>query len=186
MKRIPVITLIISCLASGIGSIITEFSFILGAVLIIIGIVIAIFQIITDNITSSYLTQMIEAQNKLLASSGAGNVYQKMFESELSKKGRSPRAIEHLKNAYSIEPNNLEVIKWLSIILAATLSYSNWAREYPKGIKNNKEWILAKNLAEQGLRMNSKERILMDAQGILFDTVGNTNWLGNGLSSHPS
>lgn len=48
------------------------------------------------------LTKMLDAQNTALASSGAGNVYQRIFESELKQKRKSPKGIEHLKKAYRI------------------------------------------------------------------------------------
>lgn len=130
-------------------------------------------QIIGNVVKAAALSKILEAQNVLLASSGVGNVYMQIFKSELGQTGKSPNAIDLLKKAYSLNNNNLETITWLSGTLALWLSRTNWVRgKAPENMQNNRDWRLAKEVAERGLRIDPKERRLMDALGILHDTAG--------------
>ena len=171
-NHLGIIAIIISTVSGGIGSILAMHNYTLGIVLIIVGIAFGTYKIISDKIRNDVLSQTIETQNMLLASSGAGNVYQEIVESELKQKGESAKGIELLKKAYSIDPNNIEVIKKLSGFLALKLSTSGWANLYSGNMKLNQDWIFAKQLVERGLKINSKERVLMDILGILYDIVG--------------
>jgi tetratricopeptide (TPR) repeat protein len=173
MKKnsIFLVFVIVGAIVSGIGSIVFEINVVFGIILTVIGLMMAVITIIADNIEKTSLSQMIDIQNKLLASSGAGNVHQEIFNSELKEKGRSPDGIEHLIKAYNLQPNNVEIIKSLSSSLALSLSFSQWATSKEQYIKSN-NWVFAKNLAEKGLKISNKEPILMDTMGILCDTAG--------------
>jgi|GEM_PF-4820977 tetratricopeptide (TPR) repeat protein len=153
----------------GLASFVSKFNETLGIVLCSLGILGTIIHTISLELNKRYSEKQIEQQNIILASNGLGNVYQQLFEEELKTKGKSSHAMEYLLKAHKIDPTNIEVIKYLSSLIALRFSF---ARIRNQSIKSDKEWQFAVKIAKTGLKKDSKNFHLMDTLGILNDVAG--------------
>jgi tetratricopeptide (TPR) repeat protein len=170
-RNLPLIIIILLTILAGLGSILKQYYPVVGTVLLVFGILLASWKIVSAEIKNRYFEKNLEAQTKILASKGLGNVYLEMVESELKETGKSKQGIALLRKAHNLDPTDLEAIKKLSIFLALNVSFRGWATSYSL-VKTQDDWKLAKQVAEKGLKINPRERILMDALGVLHDVAG--------------
>ena len=166
----------ISCLMilGGVGSIISGLSPMLGGILTIFGVMASLYSYYSTEFQNQDLKSLIETQALLFAQEGFGNVYSQEFLKKLMKTGTVKGGFSLLEKALDINPNDKDALMFFSSSLALQLSYHTWLGEDVKSPSDEfkKQFIIAKTLAQRGLKLYPKEHLFLDTLGILLDTKG--------------
>jgi len=167
----PNLIICICIILGGAGGIIFGLYPIIGTTLIIFGVVGSLLSVSSSVSRNHEIDFLFEAQAKLLAQSGIGNLYTEAVRTEFIKTGNSRNSIKLLVKALEVEPNNIDALVLLSSFCVFQLSLQQWL-----GNISRRDLILniqsIRKLAEKGLKVDSDNHSFLDILGILLDIEG--------------
>ena len=154
----------------GIGGIVSGEWPAVGAVMMVLGSIGALWDHFSSEIQSKEVESLFEAQAILLANKGIGNLYTEAGKHELNN-GLSNRAIERFQKALAVDANDKEALCLLGAMLAIELGSEQWPK-LKKEAQFRGKIKIAKECAEKGKRMYPRDHRFYDVLGIIFDIEG--------------
>ena len=141
---------------------------IIGSILIVGGVVGAIWSIISVELQNRNLQNDMDVYTDLLIKGGIGNIHLERFRNDLRNDGRSSRALEHLTTAYEADPINGEAAAALAAVLTIEISFQNSVEQ--KIIPENLQ--RAKEVTARALTLAPELPSPYSASGIICDLEG--------------
>jgi len=173
MKKIlqPNFIIYVCILFGGLAGLVSNAPFFIIAPLVILGTGGSLYSLCKSNTRDQDADYLLEAQAKLFANAGLGNIYTKAFEEKLRKTGSCENASEILTKALEIDPNDKDAMIMLSSIYALDISFRQWA-DGKRDDTFRKTLSNVKNLAKRGIKLFPNEFSFYESLGMLLDAEG--------------
>jgi len=152
----------------GLAGLVSNASLFITIPLVAIGVLGSLYELARSNANEREADYILEAQAKLFASAGIGNIYTARFKTELYKTGSCKNASEILTKALEINPNDKDAISMLSMTYALNLSFHKWVGDKENN-RFKETFSYAKKLAERGTILFPNESIFHETLGVLLD-----------------
>lgn len=152
----------------GLAGLVSNAPLVITIPLVTIGILGSLYSLARSNANEREADYILEAQAKLFANAGIGNIYTERFNTELYKTGSCKNASEILTKALEINPNDKDAMSKLSTIYALNLSFHKWVGD-KKDSRFKETFSFAKKLAERGTKLFPNESVFHEDLGILLD-----------------
>ena len=154
-----------------VGSLILSWSPFLGVIFILCGFGGSFWSIFSNEKRHKKNETIQEIQTELLAKSGAGNVYYQSFEKNFTLNGYCENAVELLRKAISIDPNNYDSLLKLAGILVLQLSSRQGITGKQESVQKT-EIDEVKKLAKQASLLRPKVYDPHTIMGMVLDVEG--------------
>lgn len=150
------------------GGVISTTHPIIGTTLIVVGVVGAIWSIVSVELQYRNLQDDLDIYDSLLIKGGIGNIYLEKFQNDLRDNGSSPHAVEYLTAACEADPMNGEAAAALAAVLTIRISFQSSLDQKvtPENLHR------AKDVATRALTLAPERPHPYSASGIVCDIEG--------------
>ncbi|HLX73039.1 MAG TPA: tetratricopeptide repeat protein [Verrucomicrobiae bacterium] len=163
---------VLAIVLGGVGGIISGEWPKTGIVMVIIGMIGALWDHFSSDQREKEVNDFFDAQALLLANKGIGNVYTESGKLELRKRGRTASAVKQFQKALQVDPNDKEALFSLGTAFALECAMKQWVGEHRRPDFQDK-LSKAKSYAERGMRLAPDDHRFHDLLGIIHDVEGN-------------
>ncbi len=156
----------------GVGSIIFGLYPVIASVLIMLGVIGAVFSYLSSESQNQERDFLIDAQATLLAQHNLGNIYTDALKKELSRTGSVKKSTRFLKKALDVNPNDSDALALLASSISLHLSLLKRLGQRTDSKEFVYKFGYAKTLAQKGIQLYPYNHNFIDVLGILLDTEG--------------
>jgi tetratricopeptide (TPR) repeat protein len=162
---------VLAIIAGGVAAFISGAWPVTGIVLTFLGVIGGLLDHYSSGMREREVDGFFEAQAKLFARKGIGNLYTEAAKIEWEK-GGGKQVVEKFQKALEIDPNDKEALASLGIMFALESSFDQWLKN-SKGSGFHARLTAAKAYALKGKSLAPNDHIFCDVLGIIYDVEGN-------------
>lgn len=163
--------MLLSIVAAAVGGVIFDSHRILGPLLVVIGIVGALYMYLSSEASQGKNEEFFDTTAQMLSVAGLGNPYTKQISVRLSKGGGYKDILSDLDKAMEIDPNDMDALALYVPVSALELSFERHiADERWKPDEKRLSALLAR--ADTGILGGKHLSQLYAGKGMLLDIAG--------------